>query len=554
MLTSFQQRVKTALRDDQARRATARAVGQLKRLRDESFADEAEFQQLQAAGRTLRQRALEQLPALLERLEDQAVANGCQVFWAEDAAAANRYIASLVHRDLAIKLRGLAQTSTGLPAGSQASRGGASSTSHPSAPRHVCRIVKCRSAIAAEIGLDAALRQAGTAISAIAPPAPRQGVTAALVEVAETQLGDYIVQLAADQPSHSVYPAMHRRKEDVAALFEEKLDMPQTLDIQGMASMARYELRQKLLQADIGIGELAFAVAETGSLALAGESGNERLLACLPRTLVLLMGLEQVAATLEDLLLLLELRDRSATGQPLSPYVTLLNGPARPGDPDGPEEVHLVILDNGRGALLQSPWRAALACIHCGACLNVCPVYREIGGRAYGGAVMGPIGSVLLPAMSPLQPATGRSGQRAQPAIASAAVESPAGAAQTLLPRIQATPFADLPFASSLCGACSQVCPVGVDLPALLIEVRSAAVAAGRTTIGQRLDRRLFAWAMADSARYRQLARLAAWLARLPGRGRIWRLPPPLYTWASTRGFPLPARRTFRDRWQARQP
>lgn len=492
----FKKRVAAALEDSQLRTTQARASSRLRRWRREGLA-ETDFAALQAAARELRRQTLADLPALLDRLEERVAANGGIVYRAHDAAAVNDYILALIRREW------------------QQGRA-----------RQVPQIVKSKSAISEEIDLNAALQAAG-------------------IQVVETQLGDYIVQLGGEMASHPIFPALHCRKEDVAALFEARLDMPQTLDIQVMASMARFKLRQRYLQADVGISGVDFAVAETGSLALSSQSGDEAMTLATPRIVVTLMGLEQVVPSLEGLLLLLQAFSLSASGQPIPGSVSLLNGPARPGDPDGPEELHLIIVDNGRSELLQSRYRDALACIRCGACLNVCPVYQEIGGQAYGAPLSGPIGSVVIP-LRPMPPAP-------QPAEAKTSPFSFLSKTQPQKPLplplpLRSTPFAELPQASTLCGACAEVCPVGIDIPGLLLALREDLAEAGRIPAASRLSLRLWLWAMADAGRYQ---RLAGWLrlaSRLLGRGRLFS---PFSGWTRQRDLPLPARSTFRERWSA---
>lgn len=500
MPSTFSSRVEDALSNDPLRTTFTRSTGLLNRLRNEGYAQTVDFAGLQAAARAMRQHALGQLPALLLQLEAQVTANGGQVIWAVDAAEAGRIVVALAQA------------------------------------RHAKTIVRSRSEVAEEIGLDAALEAVG-------------------LRVVDTELGDAILQLSGDSPSHPVYPALHWRKEDVAALFTEQLDMPETVDIQALAGMARYTLRSKLLQADMSIGGVDLAVAETGTLALAGDSGSDRFGLAVGRVHVALMGIEQVVSSVEDLFFLLQLKARSVSGAALASSVTLLDGPARPGEPDGPDELVLLIVDNGRSDVLRWGYGEALACIKCGACLNTCPVYREIGGQAYGGQPAGPIGAVVLPLLPLPTPRILPAGQqsarfgrpnRRPPATAPA---SPIALSTVL----RSTPFADLAQASTLCGACGDVCPVGIDIPRLLIRLRTDFHQAGRASNGQQLGRRLFAWSMASPEHYGRLHRWLLRSARPFGKERIHRLPPPLRSWTRSRDLPPPAQRTFRERWQARR-
>jgi L-lactate dehydrogenase complex protein LldF len=479
MSKDFNHRLASALADDALRTTLTRSTGILKQARANGFSDTAPFSQLQAAARDLRQDTLSRLPALLQELDSQARARGVEVFWAVDAAAANRYILGLVEA------------------------------------RRVRHLVRSHAATLEEIGLDAALAEAGV------------GVTL-------TQPGDYILRLAGDAPSHAVYPALHRRKEDVAALFEEKLDVPPTLDIQALAGVVRFKLRRPILEAALSVSGVTLAVAETGALALASDSGDDRLAIGAAPVHVAVMGIEQVTARLADLALLLPLLARSASGQPLASHVTLLDGPMAAGAADGPREVHLILLDNGRSEVLRGGYGEALACIRCGACQNACPVYREIGGHAYSDRDSGPIGAVFLPLL-PAPPGQATPGRwrmllrrgRVPPAPAAEALAPPA-------PSLRGTPFADLPRASTLCGACAEVCPVGIDIPRLLVRLRADLVEAGESSARQRLLRRVYGWGMQDAVRYRRTHRM------LRRRNVL-------------AGWPEPAPRTFRERWQARK-
>ncbi len=500
MPSTFLGRVDDALQNDPLRTTFTRSTSVLNRLRNDGYAQTADFAELQAAARAMREDALGHLPALLQQLEAQVTANGGDVVWAVDAAEASRIVVALAQA------------------------------------RRAKTIVRSRSAVAEEIGLDAALEAAG-------------------LRVVDTELGDAILQLSGDSASHPVYPALHWRKEQVAALFTEQLDMPETVDIQSLAGMARFTLRSQLLQADMSIGGADLAVAETGTLALAGDSGSDRFGLAVARVHVAVMGIEQVVASVEDLFFLLQLRARSASGAALAGSVTLLDGPARPGDPDGPDELVLVIVDNGRSDLLRWGYGEALACIKCGACVNACPVYREIGGQAYGGQPAGPIGAVVLPLLPMPAPRIPPGGQKsARFGIPTRRLPATAPASPSVLSTVlRDTPFADLAQASTLCGACGDVCPVGIDIPRLLIRLRGDFHQAGRSTPGQQMGRRLFAWSMASAEHYGRLHRWLVRSARPFGKERIHRLPPPLRSWTQNRDLPPPAQRMFRERWQAQR-
>ncbi|MCP4657445.1 MAG: lactate utilization protein, partial [bacterium] len=340
------------------------------------------------------------------------------------------------------------------------------------------------------------------------------------VEVVETDLGEYIIQLAGERPSHIIAPSIHKSREDVTELFVEKLGSPRLERHEELTQEARRHLRESFRRADLGISGVNFAVAETGTIAIVENEGNARMATSLPRVHVAIMGMEKVIPDLPALAVFLKLLARSATGQAMSSYVSLLTGPRREGEADGPEDFHLIVLDNGRSRLLADPrLRESLYCIRCGACLNACPVYRHAGGHAYGWAYSGPIGAVITP---------------------------------TLVGHARASA---LPFASSLCGACREVCPVRIDLPGLLLEQRRKVVdetpGAGRRI--ERILTRLFVAVMASERRYRWMTRMLTWVSRpFVRRGRSWR-PPGISGWTRFRDLPAPPRKSFRERFRKRE-
>ena len=403
---------------------------------------------------------------------------------------------------------------------------------------------------------------------------------AAGLQVVETDLGEYIIQLAGQRPSHITAPAIHMRKEDVSAVFEKHLGMQPTDDPKKMTELARGKLRQVFLSAGMGISGVNFAVAETGTLALVTNEGNGRMVTSLPPVHVALMGLERVVPTLPDLEVLLRVLARSSTGQKLSAYTTLLTGPRRPrrpsaqgdgGDePDGPGELHLVIVDNGRSQALGGELSETLLCIRCGACQNVCPVYRQIGGHAYGSVIAGPIGAVLTPAMygapewgelaetllcircgacQNVCPVYREIGGHAYGSV----IAGPIGA--ILTPAMYGSKeWGELAGLSSLCGACQQVCPVKIDIPTMLLTVRAQHIAATGGPAWMRFGLKGWALAMKSVRRYRWGQRLAHWGTRLIARdGRVKRLPGPLAAWTRSRDFPVFAATPFRERWAKRQ-
>jgi len=352
-------------------------------------------------------------------------------------------------------------------------------------------VVKVKSMATQEIGLNDALSGAG-------------------ITPWETDLAELIVQLGHDTPSHILVPAIHRNRAEIRDIFRRAMpgvDPDLTDSPAALAEAARRYLRQKFLTSDVAISGANFAVAETGTLVLVESEGNGRMCVTLPRMLITVMGLEKLVPRWRDLEVFLQLLPRSSTGERMNPYTSMWTGST-----EG-QEFHLILLDNGRTATLADPrGRDALRCIRCSACLNVCPVYTRTGGHAYGSVYPGPIGAVLSPQLT--------------------------GVAAN----------ASLPFASSLCGACYEVCPVAIDIPTMLVHLRSEAVdsARRRRLSAERSLMAAAAWAMADSERWTRALR-AGRLGRLAARRRA--LPPPLSAWVAARDLPEPPRETFRDWW-----
>jgi L-lactate dehydrogenase complex protein LldF len=406
----------------------------------------------------IKQHTLAHLDTYLEQLEASVLRSGGQVHWAADAAEARRLVVDIAHK-----------------AGCK-------------------KAVKSKSMTSEEVHLNPALEAAG-------------------IEVAETDFGEYIIQLAGERPSHIVAPAVHHTRESIGRILTEKTGAELSDDPTTLALTGRRLLRGKFYESDIGISGANFAVAETGTIVLITNEGNGRLTTTCPRVHVALMGIEKVIPRLADLPVFLKLLARAATGHALSVYTTLITGPRRPGDLDGPEEFHLVLLDNGRSRVLGTPYRESLECIRCGACLNACPVYRRIGGHAYGGVYSGPIGSILTP----------------------------------LYDSVSANP--ELPHASSLCGACQAACPVRINIPRMLIGLRELQHHHTKNR-AEHLAYALWAQVLRRPWLYRVALRLvraalrpfatAGWLSHLPGPGSGW---------TGVRDFPAPARRSFRERW-----
>jgi L-lactate dehydrogenase complex protein LldF len=467
----FSANVLRALDDDHLQGALARASGRFQASRAAAFEVFPEGDELRDLARAIKAHTIAHLDRYLDELAGAVEAKGGEVHWAADAAEARRIVVELARRHGAR------------------------------------RAVKSKSMTTEEIELNEALEEAG-------------------VETVETDLGEYILQLAGETPGHIIAPAIHKTREDVTELFAEKLGSPRLERHEDLALEARRHLREVFRRADFGISGVNFAVAETGTVAIVENEGNARLATSLPEVHVAVMGMEKVVPDLAALAVFLKILARSATGQKMSSYVSLVTGARREGEEDGPAHFHLVVVDNGRSRLLADPaLRESLYCIRCGACLNVCPVFRHAGGHSYGWVYSGPIGAVITPSF------VGR------------------GRA------------AELPFASSLCGACREVCPVRIDLPKLLLEQRRKVVAeaaatppppAGRRR-GERLAVRAFAFVMSSARRYRWASRLFSWGSRLFPRKKGWWRPPGVGGWTRLRDLPVPARRTFSERFRSRR-
>lgn len=460
----YDERVRIALNNPHLKTALNRSTIRMSNQRVAAMGA-VDGQLLRDQTRQMKEYVLRHLPDLLEQFESNIKANGGHVHWARDAAEANQIVLDIARRTNSQK------------------------------------VVKAKSMATEEIHLNHALEEAG-------------------MTIVETDLGEYIIQLANEPPSHIVAPVVHKRLEDIAALFEEKLDMPPTLDPEVLCAVARQRLRQEFLSADMGISGCNFAIAETGTVCIVTNEGNGRMVAAMPPVYVAVMGLEKIVPTVEDGLLQYQALTRSATGTKTTVYLSMSSGPRKLGDTEGPEEFHVIIMDNGRSDMLESGYGEALMCIRCGACLNVCPVYREIGGHAYGSTYSGPIGAVISP----------------------------------LLPW-HITNSEKLPHASTLCGACRDACPVKIDLPRLLVDLRADQVEDGEGSWFDKQAMQGFLFAMSDRKRYEAGGKLANLgtniLASLSG-GHIKTLPPPLSAWTKSRDFPAFAKKSFREQWSER--
>jgi L-lactate dehydrogenase complex protein LldF len=426
--------------------------------RAHSVAEFPAFEAAREAGAAVRAGVVADLDLWLETFEARATARGATVLWARDGAEICRHVTDIARR------------------------------------HSVKKAAKSKSMLSEEADLNNALAAAG-------------------VVPVETDLGEYILQINDNErPSHIIAPVVHKSLDEVADLFARVHGKPRKTDIPALAREAREVLRAHFLSADMGISGGNFLVAETGSAALVTNEGNGRMVTTLPRVHVVITGIEKVIPTLEDLALLLRLLTRSATGQSISNYVSVLTGVKAPGERDGPEHLYFVLVDNGRADLAGSDWQDILRCIRCGACMNHCPVYQAVGGHAYGWVYPGPMGSVLTPLFTGLENAL------------------------------------DLPQAATLCNQCGVVCPVKIPLPQLLHRLREAQVERRLRPWGERLAYRAWAWLAGRPALYARASRLAvrylAWLAEGKPSIPLLGLAP---GWTAARDFPAPEGRTFRE-------
>jgi L-lactate dehydrogenase complex protein LldF len=459
LATPFRQRAGGAMKDAFLQEALTIATTKFIGLRREAFAGFPEGEALRDRARAIKEATLQELDRHLETLIANVERLGGHVHYAATPAEARSIIVDIGRR-------------TGAR-----------------------MAVKSKSMATEEIHLNDALEAAG-------------------ITPVETDLGEYIIQLAHERPSHIIAPAIHKTKGQVAELFSRELKRHAAPDPEALTRIARGELREKFLQADLGITGANFAVADTGTIVLVTNEGNGRMVTSLPRVHVAVMGVEKIVPSMTDLMVFLAILAKSATGQKLSVYTSLVQGPRRAGELEGPEEFHLVLLDGGRVAQIGGPLREALSCLRCGACLNVCPVYRQIGGHAYGYTYPGPIG-ILLTAMMEGAPAV-----------------------------------KDLAHASSLCGACVDACPVRIDIPRMLIDLRREVDDRKIAPWTERVAFKLLARLLERPRLYRLAIKAGRVLQRpFAGGGRIRRLPLVFGEWTRTRDLPPVASRTFQERW-----
>lgn len=450
------------LGDSQLRRNVQHATAVIRGKRAKVVGEQADWQELCTAGQEIKQHTLRYLDFYLEQFEAACTKAGGVVHWARDANEANRIIIELIR-------------------------------SH-----NEKEVIKVKTMTSDETTLNEALEAAG-----IAP--------------FETDLADLIVQLGEDKPSHIVVPALHRNRQEIREIFREKMELPGLGDQpEDLADAARVYLRERFLRVKVGISGANFLIAETGSAVVVESEGNGRMCVSLPRVLITLAGIEKVIPRFDDLEVFLQLLPRSATGERMNPYNSIWTGKHLN---DGPEEFHVVLLDNGRsGILADEETRDTLDCIRCGACLNACPVYQQTGGHAYGSIYGGPIGAILTPQLQSMEHSQ------------------------------------SLPYASSLCGACYEVCPVKINIPEILIHLRGKAVEQGYGPFSERMAMKAAAFALANGTRLGAAQKLAR-IGQIPfeKEGKLRHLPGLLAGWTEFRDLDAIPKQSFRDWWAERE-
>lgn len=448
----FSINAKRALENEKLRANLTRAIKHTLTKRTEVVSELSNWEELRQLAHDIKKHTIENLGYYLELFEKRAIENGINVLWAKDGNEA---------RELVIEIAKKAKAK-------------------------LC--VKSKSMVTEEIGLREFLEENG-------------------IETVETDLGEFIVQLANEMPSHITAPAMHKSRDEIGELFAEKLGVELTTEPEKLTAIARKILREKFLNADIGISGANFLVAETGSIVIVENEGNAGLTTTLPKIHIAIAGIEKVIPRLVDLTIFFKILGRSATAQRFTSYVSIINSP-RKNKPDSPEEIYIILLDNGRTELLKSEkLKPALYCIKCGACMLACPVYQRVGGHTYGSIYPGPIGSVLTPTMFGFNEAK------------------------------------VLPFASSLCGRCYEICPVKIEIHHILLWLRHEAVQKNLTSKLEKIVFKLWTISMRNVKLYELGASLMRFISKIG-------LQPKFKNWTKTREFPQLAEKSFREIWR----
>lgn len=460
----FKGRVEEGINDDFMRGAVRSAQERLQTNRLAAANELGNWEEWRSLGEEIRQHVLNNLDYYLYQLSENVSKRGGHVFFAQTAEEASRYIKEVVQK------------------------------------KNAKKVIKSKSMVTEEIGMNEALMEAGST-------------------VVESDLGEYILQVAGDHPSHIVAPALHKNKDQIRDVFRDRLGYTGTEKPEELAAFARKVLREEFLSAEIGITGCNFAIAESGSVGLVTNEGNADMVTTLPKTQIAVMGMERLVPTYEEFEVLVSLLTRSAVGQRLTSYITTVTGPKEAGEVDGPEEFHLVIVDNGRSDILGTEFQQVLQCIRCAACINVCPVYRNIGGHSYGSIYPGPIGAVLSPLLGGYDK------------------------------------YKELPYASSLCGACTEACPVKIPLHELLIKHRQViAEKEKRSPVAERLLMKAFGIGASKPGLYGAGAKMASKVVRpFLKDDLIHKGPGPMKPWTDVRDFPAPNKEPFRDWFEKRE-
>ncbi len=459
----FNERGRRAVRDRELHDAVGHFTGKSVAARNAALHALPDAPELREKAYHIKQETMANLDSYLAQMADAVEARGGNVFFAADGEDAARYVGELARR------------------------------------RGAKIVTKSKSMATEEIELNRRLEE---------------GYADLDLEIVETDLGEWIAQLSGDTPSHIIAPILHLNLRQVTEILSGAAGEKLPPDVEALTRFARERLREKFLAADIGITGANFGVAETGTIATVTNEGNGRLVATVPPVHVVVMGIEKLVPRFEDLSTFVRLLARSATGQKLSVYTNFVTGPRGEGELDGAEEFHLILLDNGRSNLLGTEFEEALYCIRCGACLNVCPVYRQTGGHAYGSTYSGPIGAVITPLLKGNDEAK------------------------------------DLPHASSLCGACSEACPVGIPLHELLLKLRSRQVDEGLAGKAQQIAFKGFETTMKSPVLYNISGKAGRTVQKPFVRDGVRSLPGPLGGWTKSRDLPPLAEKSFRELWR----